>query len=106
MKQLLFTFLLFIICAAARAQNLVVNSDLEDVNICDEHQARCAPAGWFYFKADPVGYLNPGSNNKTISASGIHHFNLLAAGVLDSTRDYWQTKLLCPLEPGKNIYYP
>lgn len=101
MKQFLFTLLLLVISSIAIAQNIVVNSDLEEVNICDEHAARCAPAGWFYFKADPVGYLNPGSNNKTISASGIHHFNLLAAGVQDSTRDYWQTKLLCPLEPGK-----
>jgi flagellar motor protein MotB len=101
MKQFLFTLILSVIGSIAIAQNIVVNSDLEEVNICDEHAARCAPAGWFYFKADPVGYLNPGSNNKTISASGIHHFNLLAAGVQDSTRDYWQTKLLCPLEPGK-----
>lgn len=98
----LFLFLLGIITGSAvYSQNIVVNSDLEDVNICDEHMARCSPAGWFYFKADPAGYLNPGSNNKTISASGIHHFNLLAASEQDSTRDYWQTKLLCPVEPGK-----
>lgn len=101
MKYLLLFILGFISQAALNAQNIIVNSDLEDVNICDEHVARCSPAGWFYFKADPVGYLNPGIPNKTISASGIHHFNLLAVGVPDSSRDYWQTKLLCPVEPGK-----
>jgi outer membrane protein OmpA-like peptidoglycan-associated protein len=101
MKNLLLFILGFITHVASNAQNIVVNSDLEDVNICVEHDARCSPAGWFYFKADPAGYLNPSTPNKTISASGIHHFNLLAVGVLDSSRDYWQTKLLCPVEPGK-----
>ena len=86
--------------SAIYGQNIVINSNLEDVNICDEHNAKCSPAGWFYFKADPVGYLNPGSNEKTISASGIHHFNLLAAGEQDSTRDYWETKLMCNIVPG------
>jgi flagellar motor protein MotB len=98
----LFLFVFGVITGSAiYGQNIVLNSDLEDVNICDEHTARCSPAGWFYFKADPAGYLNPSSNNKTISASGIHHFNLLSASEQDSTRDYWQTKLLCPVEPGK-----
>ncbi|MCX6207143.1 MAG: OmpA family protein [Bacteroidetes bacterium] len=101
MKYLLLLILGFITHVALIAQNIVVNSDLEDVNICVEHDARCSPAGWFYFKADPAGYLNPGTPNKTISASGIHHFNLLAVGIQDSARDYWETKLLCPVEPGK-----
>jgi flagellar motor protein MotB len=98
----LFLFVFGIITGSAiYGQNIIVNGDLEDVNICDEHTAKCSPAGWFYFKADPAGYLNPGSNNKTISASGIHHFNLMAASEQDSSRDYWQTKLLCQVEPGK-----
>jgi flagellar motor protein MotB len=101
MKYLLLFVFGIISYSANYGQNIVVNSDLEDVNICDEHIARCSPSGWFYFKADPVGYLNPGNNSKTISASGIHHFNLLAVNVQDSSRDYWQTKLLCPVEPGK-----
>lgn len=101
MKYLLLFILGFMIHANAKAQNLVLNGDLEEANICTEHDARCSPAGWFYFKADPVGYLNPGTPNKTISASGIHHFNLMAVGLLDSARDYWQTKLICPLEKGK-----
>ncbi len=101
MKYLLLFVFGIITGSAIYGQNIIVNSDLEDVNICDEHTARCSPAGWFYFKADPAGYLNPGSNNKTISASGIHHFNLLAASEQDSVRDYWQTKLLCNVEPGK-----
>ena len=101
MKYLLLFILGFITQVASNAQNIVVNSDLEDVNICVEHDARCSPAGWFYFKPDPSGYLNPNTPNKTISASGIHHFNLMAVSVLDSSRDYWQTKLLCPVEPGK-----
>jgi flagellar motor protein MotB len=101
MKHLLVFILAFLTSAALFAQNIVVNGDLEDVNICVEHNALCSPAGWFYFKADPVGYLNPGSANKSISASGIHHFNLMAASAQDSSRDYWQTKLLCPVEPGK-----
>jgi flagellar motor protein MotB len=98
----LFLFVFGIItCSAINGQNIVVNSDLEDVNICDEHTAKCSPAGWFYFKADPAGYLNPINANKTISASGIHHFTLLAASEQDSSRDYWQTKLLCQIAPGK-----
>jgi flagellar motor protein MotB len=101
MKYLLLLVFGIITCSAIDGQNIVVNSDLEDVNICDEHTARCSPAGWFYFKADPAGYLNPSNNDKTISASGIHHFNFLAASEQDSSRDYWQTKLLCQVEPGK-----
>jgi outer membrane protein OmpA-like peptidoglycan-associated protein len=100
MKYLLLFILGIITQTAVFSQNLVINSDLEDVNICDEHTARCSPAGWFYFKADPAGYLNPAIPNKTISASGIHHFNILAVAAQDSSRDYWQTKLLCPLVRG------
>jgi len=101
MKYLLLFVFGFLATSAIYGQNIVLNGDLEEVNICDEHTAKCSPAGWFYFKADPLGYLNPADANKSISASGIHHFNILSASLQDSSRDYWQTKLLCQMEPGK-----
>ncbi len=101
MKSILSFFFTCIISSVAFGQNIVVNGDLEDVNICDERTARCSPAGWFYFKYDPQGFANPGFRYKTISASGNCHFILLAADTTADGRDYWQTKLLCALEPGK-----
>lgn len=101
MKYLLLIVFEFVTGSVLYGQNLVINSDLEAVNICDEHHAKCSPAGWFYFKADPSGYLIPGTNDKTISASGMQHLILVAAAEQDSVRDYWQTKLLCTLEPKK-----
>ncbi len=98
----LFPFLFFLMSfSKLLGQNIVLNGDLEDINICDEHVARCSPAGWFYFKYDPQGFANPGFRYKTISASGNCHFILLAADTTTNARDYWQTKLLCSLETGK-----
>ena len=91
-------------CANLFAQNIVLNSDLEDENICIEHAAKCSPAGWFFFKPNPVGYLNPIITNKNNSENSNHFFNLMAVSVLDSSREYWQTKLMCPLEMGKNYH--
>jgi len=54
-----------------------------------------------FIKADPIGFMNPGKVRKTISASGNCHLNIMIADTLTQHREYWLTKMLCSLEPGK-----
>jgi hypothetical protein len=86
------------LAAAAYGQNIVPNSSFEDLNVCDELMANCCPAGWFYITNNPVGYE---SGFRAISATGKKHLYLFAVRRLEETRQYWQTKLTCKLQPGE-----
>ncbi|MEO5684369.1 MAG: OmpA family protein [Chitinophagaceae bacterium] len=81
-----------------KAQNIVPNGNLEDVNICDEYNAPCSPSGWFIVKkATPGGYYHP---YPSPAASGSQYFELTVVRKVPS-RQYWQTMLLCPLVVGQ-----
>lgn len=84
--------------AAAYGQNIVPNSSFEDNNTCEELIATCSPAAWFYITNNPIGYE---SGYRAISATGKKHLYLQAVRRLEETRQYWQTKLLCKLQPGE-----
>jgi outer membrane protein OmpA-like peptidoglycan-associated protein len=81
------------------AQNLVPNASFEDVNICTEYTAPCAPSAWLSVapEAARMKYLCNGA-----ALQGQHHVNLLQeAQDNPDTRVYIQTRLLCPLEKGR-----
>jgi len=96
-KKWLLPFLLFSF-TMVRAQNIVPNGNLEDVNICDEYHCPCSPRGWFIVKnAVPTGYYHLYPDR---AASGKQYFNLHVVRNAGN-RQYWQTKLLCKLVPGE-----
>lgn len=74
------------------AQNLIPNPSFEDENICTEHTASCAPAGWI----TPSPHLPEYRGPKGQKHVGLIGFNSNKRNV----RQYIQTQLLCPLEAG------
>jgi outer membrane protein OmpA-like peptidoglycan-associated protein len=81
------------------AQNLVLNASFEDVNICTEYTAPCAPSAWLSVapEAARMKYLCNGA-----ALQGQHYVTLLQEGRDNpDTRVYIQTHLLCPLEKGR-----
>ncbi|SFD90384.1 Outer membrane protein OmpA [Chitinophaga sp. CF118] len=80
------------------AQNLVPNASFEDVNICTEYIAPCAPSAWVAVAPEVIKmkYLCNGT-----ALQGQHHVSLLLEGRDNpDTRVYIQTRLLCPMEKG------
>jgi flagellar motor protein MotB len=81
-----------------QCQDLVPNGDFEKPNLCYEYLARCSPKAWFNsHKYGGHGYNHP----PTVAASGKEYLSLVAAAPPKDKRDYWETMLLCPLEPGQ-----
>lgn len=81
------------------AQNLLPNASFEDVNICTEYTAPCAPSAWLSVAPEVarMKYLCNGA-----SLQGQHYVNLLQEGKENpDTRVYIQTRLLCPIITGK-----
>ncbi len=81
------------------AQNLVLNASFEDVNICTEYTAPCAPSAWLSVapEAARMKYLCNGG-----ALQGQHYVTLLQEGRDNpDTRVYIQTRLVCPLEKGR-----
>jgi len=83
--------LLVLAPAMLPAQNIIPNGKFDSVNTCTEYNAPCCPAGWF-FTARP-------RNGGKYEYRG-HFINMLAADRDRLSRQYWQTCLLCPLQPG------
>lgn len=96
----IFTILLCCYCTMGLiAQNLVPNASFEDVNICTEYTAPCAPSAWLSVAPEVarMKYLCNGT-----ALQGQHYVNLLLEGKENpDLRVYIQTRLLCALEKGK-----
>ena len=89
--------LLPIMTQRLQAQNLVPNPSFEDVNICSEYSQPCSPSAWFYLSRK----LTTGYYPRYPSATGHRHLQILAASRTSPNRQYWETKLLCPLQAGE-----
>lgn len=82
-----------------QAQNLVANPSFEDVNICTEFSAPCAPAAWESVSPESakLDYMfhqySGGAGNNLVRL--VHRSQ-------DALRNYAQTRLLCPLEKGRS----
>jgi len=101
MSILLKSFFLSILlssCILLQAQNIVPNSSFEYINICDEFHSPCSPGAWFAAnKKNANGYYHP--NNAPAASGG--RYLALAVVKADSTRQYWETMLLCGLTAGE-----
>jgi outer membrane protein OmpA-like peptidoglycan-associated protein len=83
------------------AQNLLMNGDFEEENICTEYEKNCAPEGWistslhadYYFDDAPHAYKNK-------------HFVglILAPAALPAARNFIRSRLLCGLRKGANYH--
>jgi len=97
-----FWLLLFLLLSISiNAQNLFANPSFEDINICKEYHAPCAPEAWYYIK--------PATNPLVSGKIGVRPMlgeNLLLVPVqnvfeLNGTRPYVYTMLACPLIKGE-----
>jgi outer membrane protein OmpA-like peptidoglycan-associated protein len=94
-----FYFLLWLLLPApAFAQNLLVNSGFEEVNICSEYKVDCAPEGWMYTVPSFIYYFKDAG----LAHSGEHFVGLIAANSQKAYyRTFVRTRLLCGLRKGK-----
>jgi hypothetical protein len=96
-------FLLAGLCLYASSsfsQNLLANGSFEDVNICEEFDAGCSPAAWFFARQiSTKGYY---TSNQLEGTSGSRYIGLVIAHLDSAVRHYWQTRLLCPMESGRH----
>jgi outer membrane protein OmpA-like peptidoglycan-associated protein len=75
----------------------VPNPSFEDVNTCAEFGQPCSPSAWFYLSRKfTTGYFP-----RYPSATGNRHLQIVAASRESVNRQYWETMLLCPLQPGE-----
>lgn len=82
----------------SQCQNLVLNGDFEDVNICDEYHAPCSPSAWFFMnKTGAQGYSREGDLG---SKKENRFLALMVARPNNSSRQYWETMLLSPVKQG------
>jgi outer membrane protein OmpA-like peptidoglycan-associated protein len=91
------TLLLILLGQRIKGQNIVPNPSFEDVNICSEFNQPCSPSAWFFLSRK----LTTGYFPRFPSATGSRHLQIVVASRLTVNRQYWETMLLCPLEPGE-----
>lgn len=92
-----FALILFCLVTAIPvfSQNLVINADFEQVNICTEYSQPCSPVGWRTSSDIVMGY-HPMAQ---MAHSGSYALPFLLYEPADTALcTYWQTALLCPLE--------
>lgn len=97
--RLLLIIAILMYVPTVQAQSLISNSGFEDRNTCTELRAVCAPEGWFRMPLDPVS-ISKGTAGFLI---GNHHDNLVMEDLRKPGmgRTFLYTRLLCPLEKGK-----
>jgi outer membrane protein OmpA-like peptidoglycan-associated protein len=83
--------------SANNSPNLVANPSFEDVNICAEYAQPCSPSAWFFGNRKVTSGYFP----RFPSATGYRHLQIVAASRETPNRQYWETKLLCPLQAGE-----
>ena len=81
-----------------KGQNLVPNPSFEDVNICTEYKKSCSPSAWFFIESLTGKYCD---SEFIKAASGQRYLDLVVVDETLSTRQYWETMLLCPLIKSK-----
>jgi outer membrane protein OmpA-like peptidoglycan-associated protein len=85
------------LCQSIQGQNLVPNPSFEDVNTCAEFSQPCSPSAWFFLSRKFTSGYFP----RFPSATGIRHLQIVAVSRETVNRQYWETMLLCPLQPGE-----
>src|SRR5688572_30760013 len=88
-KYILCFSLVFLAFTALKSQNLIMNPDFEDENICRENNSPCAPAGWL-------------SVTTTMPTYHVNEEKFIRMLIFNTNgknrRDYIQTQFLCDLK--------
>lgn len=95
MKNCFLLIVLSLVTISSNGQNLIANPSFEHVNYC-ETNIPCSPSAWYSVSDIPFGY----DNDLFTSIDGKHSLAFLIASG-EGIRSYWQTKLLCNLEKGR-----
>ena len=90
-------FAALLLCHGTHGQNIVPNASFEDINTCSEFSQPCSPSAWFFLSRK----LTTGYFPRFRSATGQRHLQIVAASRETTNRQYWETRLLCPLVPGE-----
>jgi outer membrane protein OmpA-like peptidoglycan-associated protein len=79
------------------SQQLIINGDFEDINVCTEYNALCSPEAWRDASPERLNSLMYGSN----------HFAAFIVGnsPIPNIRSYVQTRLGDRLRPGKRYKF-
>ncbi|MRG46726.1 OmpA family protein [Chitinophaga sp. SYP-B3965] len=96
-KHILFISAQLLLLSYGKGQNLVPNPSFEDVNICTEYNAPCAPSAWESVAPESMK-LEYMYNAVTVAGN---NFIRLVYASPNQARNYAQTQLLCALEKGR-----
>jgi outer membrane protein OmpA-like peptidoglycan-associated protein len=93
----LWFFILLYFPLLPSAQNLLMNGDFEDENICTEYEKNCAPEGWISTSLHADYYFDDATN-----AFKNQHFIGLVSDpfVMPDARNFLRSRLLCGLRKG------
>lgn len=95
MRNCILLYVLLLFSISTKGQNFIANPSFERVNYC-ETNIPCSPSAWYSVSNIPFGY----ENDLKESIDGKHSLAFLIASA-EGIRSYWQTKLLCNLEKGR-----
>ena len=94
-----FLLLLLFLPLFIQSQSILYNGSFEEVNICEEHSAKCSPSGWFFVRqVSAQGFF---TTNKFQGTEGNNYLGIIIANDENNFRHYWQTRLLCPIKKGE-----
>ena len=95
--RLMFLVVFFSAGSVAGAQELIINGDFEQENICIEYEQTCSPVAWRNTAHLPFGY----QRQPIKGFNGEHYLPMVVEDVgVNNFRTYWQTRLKCALEKG------
>src|SRR5690349_17035796 len=97
--RILFTVMLPFTFYLLHAQQLIVNGDFEDENICTEYGVNCAPEAW----VSTTNGFNNYMKDSLGAFSGTHYMGIDAGSSKVITRTYICSQLVCHLRKG-NTY--
>ena len=89
-------FLFLIFSLPVWGQNLLMNGNFEEENICTEFIKNCAPEGWISTSLKSDYYFDDGQH----AWEGQHFVGMIAITSLPRSRNYLRSRLLCGLRAG------
>lgn len=97
---ILFVSILFCILKT-QSQNLFANAGFEDINVCTEYHASCAPEAWYYIRPVTNPLVSARVAPKPLLGSNVLLVPVANVYTPNDQRSYVYTKFTCPLEKGK-----
>lgn len=100
-KQVILFVLMGFCFFETQSQNLFANAGFEDINVCTEYHAACAPEAWYYIKPTTNPLVSARVAPKPLLGSNVLLVPVANVYLPNDQRSFVYTKLTCPLEKGK-----